>query len=311
MFNNQKYRDYCNTYASDIPLFHQPWWLDAVAGEDQWQGLVSDSMFQGKASILPICLTKKWGFSKIHKPLLTTYQGPMWAGYAQLSPSEQMKMVHKTWPELIGKIPAVSSFRHTIFPDFQYAFPFQEASFQVNVRYTYTIDLTQPIDLIYENFRRDVKRKIKKQSGAYQIVESSDLGSFFPLVEKVYQRQNRPIPFTYAFLNHLFSTGLQRAQTKLFLLQNSAQKKLGGALLFYDYQQVYLLASGLNEEGRRTGAFHHLVWHTLQYFSESQRVFDFCGSMIPNVADSNRSFGGLPVVISEITKRAGIIKLLK
>ncbi|WP_020539070.1 GNAT family N-acetyltransferase [Lewinella cohaerens] len=311
MFNNQKYRDYCNTYASDIPLFHQPWWLDAVAGEDQWQGLVSDSIFQGKASILPICLTKKWGFSKIHKPLLTTYQGPMWAGYAQLSPSEQIKMVHKTWPELIERVPSVSSFRHTLFPDFQYAFPFHEAGFQVNVRYTYTIDLNQPIELIYDNFRRDVKRKIKHQWGAYQIVESGDLGLFFPLMEKVYQRQNRRPPFTYVFLNHLFSKGLQKEQTKLFLLQNSAQKKLGGVLLFFDHQRVYLLASGLNEEGRKIGAFHHLVWYALKYFSGSRSVFDFCGSMIPNVADSNRSFGGVVAGYLELRKENRWLKAIK
>ena len=311
MFNNQKYRDYCNTYAGDIPLFHQPWWLDAVAGEDQWQGLVSDATFSGKASILPIILTKKWGFSKIRKPLLTTYQGPFWAGYSQLSPLEQMKMVHKTWPELIAKIPATSSFRHTIFPDFQYAFPFHEAGFQVNVRYTYTLDLTQSIELIYENFRRDVKRKIKKQSSGYQIVESIDLDLFFPLIEQVYQRQNRPTPFTSAFLDHLFSTGLQKAQTKLFLLQDSAQHTQGGVLIFYDHQHVYLLASGLNEEGRKIGAFYPLVWHALQYFSESKYVFDFCGSMMPNVADSNRSWGGVPKMFLEIAKHTGAIKLLK
>ena len=311
MFNNQKYRDYCNTYAGDIPLFHQPWWLDAVAGKDQWQGLVSNATFSGKASVLPILLTRKWFFSKIRKPLLTTYQGPIWAGYAQLSPLEQMKMVHKTWPELIAKIPASSSFRHTIFPDFQYAFPFHEAGFQVNIRYTYTIDLNQPIELIYKNFRRDVKRKIKKQSGGYQIVESIDLDLFFPLIEQVYQRQNRPTPFTYAFLYHLFSTGRQRAQTKLFLLQDSAQDTQGGVLLFYDHQRVYLLASGLNEEGRRTGAFYPLVWHALQYLSESKQVFDFCGSMMANIADRNSSLGGVPGAYLEVSKENRWLKIIR
>lgn len=310
MFNNLRYREYCEAYASDIPLFHQPWWLDAVAGRDQWNGLVSGATFASKPSILPIYSTSKWFFSKIHKPTLTTYQGPIWAGYGMLHPLEQMRVVSKTWPDLIKQIPPTTSFRHTIFPDFQYAYPFHEAGFELGIRYTYTIDLNQPIESIFKNFRRDVKRKLNKTLDNYQIVESSDLSLFFPLLNNVYQRQNQPTPFSYAFLEHLFLSAHEQAQVKLFLLQGSARHTLGGVLLFYDHQRVYLLASGLNEEGRKTGTFQQLIWHTLQYFSTSKQVFDFCGSMMPNIADSNQSMGGLAHTYLEVSKRKGMAKLL-
>lgn len=310
MHDNKEYRAYCHTYAEDIPLFHQPWWLDAVAGNDEWQGLVSSTLFRGKPSILPIYLTQKWGFTKIHKPLLTTYQGPWWAGIDELSLNEQMKLVHKTWPEIIHQLPRTSSFRHTIAPSFQYAYPFVEVGHQLSLRYTYTLDVSASAAQLFANFRRDVQRNIKKYSSLYHLVESEQLADLYPLVRAVYQRQAQNVPFSFATLNKIFLAAQQQEQVKLFLLQNSEGTLVAGLLLFFDYRKVYLLVSGVSPAGRKAGAMQVLIWETLQRLQKPPRTFDFCGSMLPKIAAANRAFGAVPSSYLEISKSSRFLKLI-
>ncbi|PSR11908.1 MAG: hypothetical protein DA408_11260 [Bacteroidetes bacterium] len=311
MANNEQYRTYCDTHRADVPLFYQDWWLDAAVGPDRWQGLVSASTFEDKAAIMPVVATRKWGLPTIRRPPLTTYQGPWWAGFQNLATGQQVALIQQLWPELIDQLPQVSHFHQTLFPGLTYAFPFQERGYQLGVRYTYTLDLRPPAAQIFQNFRRDVQRKIRQYGPDSEVVTSTDLASFLPLAEAVYARQGLPLPYRQATLTALFQAAYQRQQARLFVLHHRTEGLVGGLVVFFDAERVYLLQSGISAAGRKTGAFQVLVWAALQHFGPSHQVFDFCGSMIPGIADRNRSLGAVVEVFLEVRKRKKILKLIQ
>ena len=72
MTNNKTYYQICINHK--LPLFFQSWWLDATAGENNWDVVIykkSNEIF----GVLPYFL-KKWGFSFLGIPPFTQHLGP-------------------------------------------------------------------------------------------------------------------------------------------------------------------------------------------------------------------------------------------
>jgi len=39
--NKERYREFCQKQDTELPIFHQDWWLDAVCGTANWDACIS------------------------------------------------------------------------------------------------------------------------------------------------------------------------------------------------------------------------------------------------------------------------------
>ena len=66
-----RYRALCESHS--VPVFHQPWWLDAAC--PWWSGVVTED--EAGAAIWPVPLEKKLGVRMTRNPAFTAYLGPV------------------------------------------------------------------------------------------------------------------------------------------------------------------------------------------------------------------------------------------
>lgn len=308
MDNQQAYRQYCAAHRANISLFHQDWWLDAVSTSGHWQGLVSPSLYQDRAAILPIYTDRRLGIKRITRPPLTTYQGPYWVGYEHLGERQKMEITQTLWPELWEQLPSVLFLRQAFFPDIKGGDKMERFGFQVGVRILQFLPLYDDAQRNFVNFRKDTKRNIRRASERNELIADGNINDFLPLVHEVYRRQGKAPIVSNDIICNVYFAAQQHGQTKLWLTKD-ALGVTGGILTFFDHNSVYLLLSGLNERGRKTGAFQLLTWTAIQHFSASHQVFDFCGSLLSNIMQRNRSFGTQNRAVTEIQRINPILQL--
>ena len=74
MDHKETYRHFC-AIASDLPLFSQPWYLDAVCEGGHWAVVIVEKGGQ-IAATLPYFIKQKGPFSYVSMPHLTKFMGP-------------------------------------------------------------------------------------------------------------------------------------------------------------------------------------------------------------------------------------------
>ena len=101
MDNKETYRQFCEREKS-LPIFSQPWYLDMVCGEKNWDVLIVRKGTDIAAS-MPYQLKRQFGFQLARMPKLTGYLGPYF-------PKKFHKQKEKLTCALILQLPKVSFF---------------------------------------------------------------------------------------------------------------------------------------------------------------------------------------------------------
>ena len=99
------YQAFCASQP-ELPLFFQPWWLDAVCVEGEWDVCLSLDKGGNVRGMLPYYLKKYYGFTVSTMPMLTPYLGP-WIVYPPKR-KDRFSFENKVMKELIEQLPAVA-----------------------------------------------------------------------------------------------------------------------------------------------------------------------------------------------------------
>ena len=111
--NKQRYREVA-TDLPNLPVFFNPWYLDAACGDQNWEVCISQDNGGRIQGVLPYFRSSKYGISHITMPLLLPYLGP-WVIHPQ-NPSKQAtrysyekkvlktKTLEEIWPQYVKTI---------------------------------------------------------------------------------------------------------------------------------------------------------------------------------------------------------------
>ena len=285
--NDQRaaYRRFCREQPH-LPVFVQDWYLDAVCEGGTWNAAVVEE--NGKViAALPYFLKKKGPLQYVTMPPFTKHMGPL------LHPDyNELKDQHKLYKLLIDKLPPLSSFKQNFTWQASNWIPFYWKGFAQTTRYTYQLDL-QDIDQVYRNFNRNIRRNIKKAQQQVKVEIKEDLEHFYLMNQLSYERQGLPIPYSLEQLrrhDEALSTHQSRA---IFFATDPMGQTHSAAYLIWDRQSSYYHLSGDDTDLRQSGAGILLAWEAIRYTAEilALPLFDFEGSMMPNVERIRRQFG--------------------
>lgn len=296
---NQQYTEAIKAIgAQRIPIYFQPWYLDANCGSNLWKGLVYYHKGEPIA-IMPYYERRKWGIPIIDMPHFTKYMGP-WIieGYRTL------KWESKIFKYFIDHLPKVGMFRQNFHPIIKNWLPFYWEGFRQTTAYTYRLNRDKE-GVLWAGLNRNVRRNIEGALNmGISIRESEDLKSFYELSTLSFDRQGLQIPYTYDYLVRHDRALSLREKRKIFLAIHPNGIPVAGGYLMIDRDTVYYHLSGEDAQFRSNGAGILLLWNAILWaFSQNEiQYFDFEGSMIKGVEAIRRQFGAYQIPYFKMNK---------
>lgn len=287
MSNKSLYHEFCRQ-VPDLPVFAQPWYLDAVCEGGEWGAAVVQHGEQ-PAAAMPWFLKQKGPFRYLAMPYFCKHLGPyLHPGFREL------KFEHKFYEQLIEQLPSVHAIKQEFHPSVTNWLPFYWRGFRQTTRYTYQLSLREGLQAVYKGFNRNVRRNIKKAEKELHIRHGMAPEDFHRMVLLSFERQGLPPPHSPEFFLRHDAALAQHKSRAIFCAEDGHGRIHSAAYLIWDGQSSYYHLSGDDPELRDSGAGLLLIREALRYTHEVLQLptFDFEGSMIPNIEAIRRQFGG-------------------
>ena len=286
-----RYADFCqNNY---VPLHFQPWWLDAVCTDGEWDVCLATDGGGTITGIWPYYQTRRFGLSVVQQPPLTTYAGP-WLYYPQnLKPQKRLYFEKKNLDELVRQLPRTAFFRQNFHPDIQNWLPLYWAGFRQTTRYTYVFNDLRDLEKTKAAFKNTLRTDLKKAEQAAKIHRNDDSAALlFQLHEMSFQRKNLHLPYSFETFRRLHSALSERQQAAIFIAHDRRSNILhAGLCLAFDEYRASVLLTGADPVFKTHCAVWGLFWEAMKFCSERNLSLDFEGSMERNIERGFRAFG--------------------
>ena len=293
MTNKERYVELC-TSEPTICVYDQPWWMDAVCGEENWDVLLYER--NGEiVGALPYYVKRKFGLHYITQPIFTQHNG-VWIKYPEQQKYEKRLSYEKEiMSALIAQLDAlpVCFYQQNHSPRVTNWLPFYWNGFQQSTHYTYCLPCkTTPLAEIEKAYASVIRYDAKKAQEHVQIEESDDIDTLYALMEKTFSRQGQSVRCSLDFLRRLDACCKEHSARKIYLARTKEGVYICGIFLLYDANNVYYLLSGTDTAYRKLNALSLLLKTAIQFAAETNRDFDFEGSMVEPIEDYFRKFGG-------------------
>lgn len=295
------YRRLCKQ-RTDIPLFLQPWWLDAT--DMAWDVI----LYQEKGQIRGIYVysyCKKWGKTIITQPTLTQYSGPYLLDQASLSQIEQYSLQNKAYNYFIDQLEQRGySFLEQNFHHSQTNHqPFYWQGFRQTTRYSYLLENIADMDAIWNGMsHRKRQKNISKTQGKFCLIDDMSYAEFYRFYRSTLQEKGKEIFYDAPTFAKLHNAAKSRQQGQILALYDE-QNDLHVALwVVWDRQTAYNMIIAINPRYKSSGATSLIIWEALQFLQDKTQHYDFEGSMIQGVALKDQSFGAKQVAYHTIQK---------
>lgn len=309
--NKVDYIKLCETETS-IPIFMQPWWLDAVCtvpndsfGEGlSWDVALAKDKNNNITSAFCFCKKQKWGFKKITMPHLTQFTGVWMMPFKVKNTPEKQSYQREQLQQIIVQFPYFQHFTLRTHFNLTDWLPFYWAGFKQTTRYTYVIPNLSNLNTVFNDFEGNVKRAIRQTEKKYTVEQSDDFDLFLKLK---YKNDNTPLSIWHN-LNDMLS---KKHQKSLYFARNTEGVAEATAYIIFDNTTAYYLASGTTEIGRKNQVMGLLLWQAMQDCAPHTAVFDFEGSMLKTVEPYFRRFGAIQKPYFQLSKSSNkLIEML-
>lgn len=314
--NKEKYAAFCKT-EKNIPIFLQPWWMDAVCIKGSWEALLYEEKGLIKGVLIYYTL-KKYGFRMVLQPMLTQYNG-IWLKYTEnLSHKDKLSFEKRATSNLIGQLQEKTKFhfyQQNFTPNFTNWLPFYWKSYRQTTRYTYQIkDISNP-EKCFENFSYSKQKHIKKSESILRLLEIDD-DKFYELLKLQYLHQHKTPFYPLSFFKTLYEACIYNKQGKIIAIGDENETIHSALFIVWDNKTAYNLISTIHPMYKSSGASTLAVFEAIKLMSSKVEIFDFEGSMIENVESSFSQFNTEQVPYYQIYRHRFLIselifKLLK
>lgn len=301
MCNKTKYEKFIKT--TYVPIYSQPWWLDAVCGKDNWDVWLYEKGGNILAA-MPYYHEMRGNWRYITKAPLTQNNGIIFlhdkGSKLQKRASAEEKIIDAAskWLDEQSIDLYEQQYMHT-FNNWQ---PFFWNGFKCVLRYSYIIEDTSDMERVKENFSAKLRNDIKKGERNTSSVEALDRDVFYTEHEKIFKKQDLPCPFSRDLWNRLFDACSEHNSGTTLCVKNHDNQISSLAYFVWDERYVYLLMGGSVPEFSNENTFSYLELKGIGLAHEKGLGFDFEGSMIKRIAKAFRDFGAVPTPYYRIRK---------
>lgn len=301
MTNKEKYRKFCE--KNYVPIYSQPWWMDAVCEPENWDVWLYESGTDVLAA-MPYYFEKRGNYRYITKALMTQTNGIHFKripGSKLVAEAKfQEKVINAACAHIKGL--GVDVYEQQYPPSFQNWQPFFWNNYTNVLRYTYIIPDTGDWAKVEENISTNYRKNIRKGQRLTSISAWTDKDAFYTEHERVFLRQGKRCPFGREFWNRLYDACTAHEAGQMFRAVDNGGNLHALQFLVWDQRYVYLLFGGYMPEFSSSQAYPALIYHGIRLAHEKGLAYDFEGSMVRQIAVAIRQFGAVPTPYYRIRK---------
>lgn len=305
MTNKVRYIDFCKKSGVYIPIFSQPWWLEAVS-YGNWDALVVEESGNIIACNPFYYIDCDYG-REILKAPLTQNNGVLFNYPVNMKYVTKLAFERKILDLVIDQIEAMNLVKYRQY--FHYSFtnwlPYYWRGFSQTTRYTYVIEETN-MDVITANMDSKLRNQIRKAHSIIEVKEGMLIDEFYEFHKKTYERQDIDIPYQYDIVRRIEEECAQRSASKILYAMDKYDNIHAAIYLVEDAQSVYYLLSGSDEKFRNSQSLSLLIKEGIEYAISKGKKFDFEGSMKKNLEKNFSQFGGIQKPYMNISKTYSI-----
>jgi len=300
--NKKIYREFCRN-NDDIPLFHQPWWLDIMT-KDSWDVALTSDKNNNIRAVMPYVVSRKYGMKVLIQPMQTPYLGILF-----FYPPDIVKRTsiysfqNKYIASIIEKLPTGLEYQYIKFlPEFDNWLPFHFQNYEQSTRYTYILENIKNHKEVFNGFTNTIKRQINEARDKVKISHEDNLCLVFKMVKESFARQKVKFNQERDVLKALEKKAFENKQARVFVARDKNGNVNSGVFLVWDNHKAYLLGLGTNLKYGGNNSTKLLIWESIKYVSQYVDKYDFEGSMLQGVERLYRSFGGKRTEYYELKK---------
>lgn len=262
--------DKCINSASNGLIYAYSFYLDHMARH--WDALVLGDY----ESVMPLTWNKKYGIYYLYQPPFVASAGV----FGKNSTKEITQ-------NFIAAIP--SKFRLI---EISLNYDNKLDGKDVIIKDNYILDLNNPYERIYKNYRDNIKRNIKKsqQAGCYCKVDIP-VDNIIDISKEQLKNLIKISGTGYNNFKNLYEHLHSKQQATTYGIYSARNELLASCVYFFSNKRAYYILVGNTPDGKTLGASHHLIDSFIASNCEKDLLLDFEGSDIRNLAFFYSSFG--------------------
>ncbi len=334
MTDKELYREWCKK-QENMPVFMQPWWLDAVCAGKEWDVMLfydtaestdnavaggeeetsegvqksAEAVATGEDEVkpeeqvivaaMPYLFRKRMGMKYILMPQQTQIGG-MWIDENRL---EDQELLQRLADEAAQRLRAKKLWYY--YQQFPVASPIPDLlrtkRFTVKKRVTYRLDDLSDLDKVMKGFSKNKKRQLQK---ALTLSADTEMPAedFYRFHSACLLEQGKKITYTREFFMVLYKKAERLGQCCILRINTLDGDTAAAAFLVWDKNRMYYLIPCYTPKYKDSGAGTLLVWESLKIARLKNLQFDFEGSMIRGVRDHYKQFGSVPTTYYSVRK---------
>ena len=312
MTNKERYIQLCEKEA--LPLFLQPWWMDAVTEPDEkkWDVLLACNKQGEIEAAMPFVTGSKLGMRYALTPQLTQYTGVWIKDKEGEDVTERLSREKKLQNDIIEQLKALRiRYFDVKFPlSYTYWSPFYWAGYKQETHYTYRIEDLSELEKVYAGFDKVKRRHIRNAEQELSIRFDMPSLDFYNFKCNQLSDRGDGNDYSKALVVHLIDTCRARHQGFIVSAEDAEGAIHAAYFIPYDSHSAYELISAIHPSYRASGGSVLALWHAIKKAAEVTKSFDFEGSMLEHVEHNNRQLGGLPVPYFSISKKSKLVEIL-
>jgi hypothetical protein len=259
--------DQCIDHSANGLIYPYSLYLDSMA--ENWDALVLGDY----QAVMPLPWKKKWGIHYIYQPFLTAQLGLFGNGINA-----------GLFENFLKKIP--SKFKlWELSLNHQNVFAIDGLYERVN----YILELNRSYADLYQNYRENTKRNIKK-SEQYGLVSKQDV-AIENIIELSKQLPGAGTDAEFENFKRLYHTLKEKTQAKTYGIFSKQGELLASSVFAFSHNRAYYILVGNHPNGRTLGASHALIDAFIKDHAGQNLLLDFEGSDLRNLAFFYSSFG--------------------
>ena len=286
--------DACITNAPNGLIYAYSFYLDCMARH--WDALVLGDY----EAVMPLAWNKKYGFYYLYQPAFTASLGV----FGKNLNSELIDDFIRSIPSKF-RLTEISLNTGNIIGD--------SKRFSL-LRSNYILNLKNPYEEIYKNYRDNHIRNIKKafQLGC-SVSKEISVDEIVQLNKEQLQHIDGTKPEDYPNFKKVYELLKAKGQARTYAIVDPKNKVLASAVFFFSHNRAYYIMVGNHPDGKTLGASHALIDAFIKDHADQNLIFDFEGSDIRNLAFFYSGFGATKEIYPalKINKLPWYIRLLK
>ena len=296
MNNKSKYRQFCST-EKNIPIFSRDWWLDAVAGDENWGVALVEQNNEIVASLPYVYVNHQ-----IIMPKHTQTMG-IWMKYPDGQKYHtRLSYEKKICNALIDQLPDYSKYYQRFHFSFTNWLPFYWKGFSQTTRYTYVIEQINDTNSVFDNFSSNLRKNIRKASKLINVYTSDDVEHFYTINKMTFDRQNINMGYSLDYVRSIDQACCNRNCRRIWFAKDKDNHIHSAIYVIWDENSAYYIMGGGDPAFRNSGAHSLLLWEAIKFAGQVSHSFDFEGSMYENIEPVFRGFGAVQKPYMEITR---------